>query len=287
MEIINNKAALRSYIGSLKQQGLSIAFVPTMGNLHQGHLSLVRQAHRLADRVVVSVFVNPTQFDQAVDLQAYPRTESEDKQLLLDLSVDAVFFPSVEEMYASTEVSIQVGALGSELEGASRKGHFEGMATVVAKLFNLVQPDIAIFGQKDYQQLMIVRHMVEQLDFNIDIVAGDTIREADGLAMSSRNAYLTERERLKAPELYQTLLWVAEKLQQRQSCVGEMCLGLQASAKNRLEAAGFKPDYIEIRLQSNLQVPSSSVEVTCSALVVLGAAWLGRARLIDNISLSL
>jgi len=285
MDVINSKQVLKAYIRSLKQQGLRIAFVPTMGNLHQGHLSLVECAKEQADRVIVSIFVNPIQFDRVEDLQAYPRTEAEDQQLLRALSVDAVFVPSADDMYASTEMMIDVGELGEMLEGASRQGHFSGMATVVAKLFNLVQPDVAVFGQKDFQQLLIMRHMVEQFDFPIDIIGEEIIREADGLAMSSRNAYLTEEERSLASGFYEALSWVADALRQQRSCSAEMCLKLQGEAINRLKNAGFEPDYVEVRMQSNLQVPNDESVHVYADLVVLGAAWLGRARLIDNIPL--
>lgn len=284
MEIIDNKQALRAYVRSLKQQGLRIAFVPTMGNLHQGHLSLVKRAQALADRVIVSIFVNPIQFDRVEDLHAYPRTEVEDQQLLSALSVDAVFMPSVDDMYASTEMMINVGELGNMLEGASRQGHFAGMATVVAKLFNLVQPDVAVFGQKDFQQLMIVRQLVAQFDFPIDIVGGETVREADGLAMSSRNAYLTADERSRAPRFYEALSSIADALCHQSSCLGEECLELQTNAIGRLQNAGFRPDYIEVRMQSNLGALHEESVYAYQDLVVLGAAWLGKARLIDNIS---
>jgi pantoate--beta-alanine ligase len=284
MQVFQAKTDLRAFTHACRLSGQRIAFVPTMGNLHQGHLSLVEKAKSLADIVIVSIFVNPTQFDRAEDLANYPRTEEKDQQYLRDLGVDALFQPSVETMYPSIDMQIDVGGLGAILEGASRNGHFSGVATVVSKLFNLVQPDVAIFGEKDFQQLMIIRRMVSSFDMPVDIIGMPTLRESDGLAMSSRNGYLTVEERLKAAGLYKTLSWLAESLRQNTKLTQGYVVNLQDEAKQRLIAFGFTPDYVEIRRQVDLQEVWSGEE---KALVVLGAAWLGKARLIDNISLTL
>ena len=278
MKIITEKVALKNKIKHWKSQDKSIAFVPTMGNLHAGHIALVKQALDSADKVVVSIFVNPTQFDKAEDLQAYPRTLAADKKQLKGAGVSLLFLPSVEVMYPSLERACRVEAPESIniLEGASRKGHFSGVATVVAKLFNLVQPNIAIFGQKDFQQLMLIRQMVNDLDFDVDVVAGSTVREPDGLAMSSRNGYLTEIERAKAGFFYHTLLKLREDILRG----NHDYLSLQKTAERSLEDQGFIPDYIEVRRQHDLQIPEYHDE----PLIILGAAWLGKARLIDNIS---
>ena len=278
MKICTSKQALRTQIKHWQSQHKTIAFVPTMGNLHAGHIALVEHAKTLADKIVVSIFVNPTQFDKAEDLQAYPRTMQADQQKLEAVQTDLLFLPSVEVMYPSlTDVcTVQVPASANILEGASRKGHFAGVATVVAKLFNLVQPNIAVFGQKDFQQLMIVRQMVADLDFDIDIVGLPTVRESDGLAMSSRNGYLTKDERAKAPGLFKEINTIRQLIEQGQ---GDY-LNLQNEAMRNLEKQGFVPDYIEIRRQQDLQIPTNDD----NELVVLAAAWLGKARLIDNIA---
>jgi pantoate--beta-alanine ligase len=285
MQVFQTKTELRAFVKVCRQAGKHIAFVPTMGNLHQGHLSLVEKAKSVADIVIVSIFVNPTQFDRAEDLEHYPRTEAQDQQYLQNLSVDALFLPSVETMYPSISMRIDVGDLGHILEGASRTGHFSGVATVVAKLFNLVQPDVAIFGEKDYQQLMLIRQLVDSFDMPVDIVGMPTFREQDGLAMSSRNGYLTKEERAIAPAFFDVLSWVKSSLQQRIEYTETYFLHLQDAAKQRLIEAGLKPDYIEVRRQSDLQEAWRGDEER--QLVVLGAAWLGKARLIDNISLTL
>ena len=278
MKIIKQKQDLRTQIGHWQSQNQTVAFVPTMGNLHAGHIALVKQAIDSADKVVVSIFVNPTQFDKAEDLQAYPRTSEEDQEKLKNAGADLLFLPSVEVMYPNIgqACTVNVPEFSNILEGASRKGHFSGVATVVAKLFNLVQPNIAIFGQKDFQQLMIIRQMVDDLNFNVDIVAAPTIRESDGLAMSSRNGYLTVDERARAARFYQILGALREDILQGDTNY----LELQALAMRRLEQQGFTPDYIEVRRQSDLKVPQKMD----NTLVILGAAWLGKARLIDNIS---
>ncbi len=255
-----------------------VAFVPTMGNLHEGHLALVRRARALGDRVVVSIFVNPLQFDRAEDLAAYPRTPEEDAALLEAEGVDLLFLPGVEALYPegmARHTRVEVPGVSEELCGAARPGHFTGVATIVCKLFNLVQPDVAVFGKKDYQQLLVIRKMVSDLAMPVAIEGVETVREADGLAMSSRNGYLTREERRRAPALYRTLRETAEALA---AGAGDYA-SLEAEGRRKLEAAGMRPDYFEIRRAADLETPGPGER----ALVVLAAAFLGRARLIDNL----
>jgi len=240
-------------------------------------LGLVKRAKELADKVVVSIFVNPIQFDQEKDLQAYPRTLDDDKTKLSSVECDLVFTPSVEGLYpnGSNITRVEVSVISDLLEGESRPGHFSGVSTIVTKLFNIVSPDISIFGEKDFQQLMLIRKMVADLDMGIEIIGLPTIREHDGLAMSSRNGYLTAEERKIAPLFYKELQCLAQSLKK-----GEKSFQLlQFSAMNKLEKLGFKTDYIEIRKVCDLTVASTE-DVD---LVVLGSVWLGKARLIDNI----
>ncbi len=254
-----------------------IAFVPTMGNLHEGHLALVRRARELANQVVVSIFVNPLQFGQGEDFDGYPRTLEADTRLLAAEGVDSLFTPSVTAMYPKPQAQqtrVEVPGLSDILCGASRPGHFAGVATVVCKLFNLVRPDVALFGQKDYQQLLVIRRMVDDLAMPLEIVGVPTVREADGLAMSSRNGYLTEAERARAPALYRVLLDTAAQLK----ASGDV-FELERAACSAIDAAGLRTDYLAIRRQQDLQ-PSQPGD---RALVILAAAWLGQARLIDNL----
>jgi pantoate--beta-alanine ligase len=264
-----------------KRHNLSIAFVPTMGNLHAGHLALVERAKQCADKVVVSIFVNPTQFDQAADLTAYPRTEREDQQELQIAGVDILFLPSEEIMYPNLNNAccIQVPSIANILEGASRQGHFSGVATIVAKLFNLVQADYAIFGEKDFQQLMLIRQMVSDLNFAIKIIAVATFREKSGLAMSSRNSYLSATEWEQAAFLYQCLRSLRDKIIEGEHDYA----ALQKLAYQQLSELGFQPDYIEVRQQHDLQIPTQEQ----TELVILVAAQIGKTRLIDNLSLTL
>ncbi len=216
MLVVNNPAALREQIGQWRREGLTIAFVPTMGNLHQGHLTLVKEAHSHAEKVVVSIFVNPMQFDKAEDLANYPRTLEQDCAALEAAGVDMVFTPTPEIMYPqglASQTFVEVPGLSGLLEGALRPGHFRGVSTVVTKLFNLVQPDVACFGQKDYQQLALIRKMVADMAMPIQIVGVPTVRAEDGLALSSRNGYLTAAERALAPELARTMNWIAEQIE--------------------------------------------------------------------------
>ncbi len=281
MQTISAIKALRAKLKAWRLEGKSIGFVPTMGNLHAGHLTLVQLAKDRSDRVVVSVFVNPTQFGPAEDFAGYPRTLEEDKQLLVAEGVDMLFAPTVADMYVGGEAHtarIEVPGISDILCGAFRPGHFSGVATVVAKLFNIVQPDLAVFGEKDFQQLLIIRKLVTDLNFPIEILGAPIGREPDGLAYSSRNRYLTNREREIAPALRQVLIDVADSLR-----AGDHdYISLQKSAVGKLVAAGFKPDYLEIREASDLRLPGPDSD----DLVVLAAAYLGKARLLDNIRLN-
>ncbi|MDZ7802796.1 pantoate--beta-alanine ligase [Thiohalophilus sp.] len=262
---------------SWRAAGWRIALVPTMGNLHEGHLDLVREAARRADRVVVSVFVNPLQFDDAADFQRYPRTLNDDLAQLSKLNVAAVFAPGEQAMYPEgreTVTRVEVPQLTGELEGARRPGHFTGVATVVTKLFQVVLPEVALFGEKDYQQLLVVRKLVADLNLPLEIVGWPTRREADGLAMSSRNRLLGADERQRAPRLYAILQWVAEQVRSGQTHFTQ----LEAGAWEQLIAAGFEPEYITVRSAVDLRAA-----VVGEPLVVLGAARLGEVRLIDNL----
>ncbi len=273
---------LRSRVQRWRRAGEHIALVPTMGNLHAGHLALVEQARRLADRVVVTVFVNPTQFGAGEDFSSYPRTLEQDANLLVKAEVDLMFTPEVEELYPGGQgcgTYIEVPELSDILCGAFRPGHFRGVATVVAKFFNCVQPDIAVFGEKDYQQLLVIRKMTAELCLPIKIVAVPTVREIDGLALSSRNAYLTDEQRNSAPLLYKSLLQCKKRI-----LSGERNFAALASrAESELHAAGFEPDYFEIRRADNL----AESTVDTDELVILAAAHLGKTRLIDNVVFSL
>ncbi|MDX7843924.1 pantoate--beta-alanine ligase [Aeromonas caviae] len=277
MLIVNNPAALREQIGQWHREGRAIAFVPTMGNLHQGHLTLVEEARRHGDKVVVSIFVNPLQFDKAEDLANYPRTLEQDCAALEAAGVDLVFTPTPEIMYPqglASQTFVEVPGISSLLEGALRPGHFRGVSTVVTKLFNLVQPNVACFGEKDYQQLTLIRKMVADMAMPIEIVGVPTVRAEDGLALSSRNGYLTAAERAIAPELARTMNWIAEQIE-----VGNSHLpSLVAQASQRLDNAGFRTDAIDIVDADTLESASAESQ----RLVILMAAYLGKARLIDN-----
>jgi len=273
---------LRLQIKQWRQQNLTIAFVPTMGNLHAGHLSLVKQAQQLADKVVVSIFVNPLQFDDKADLSAYPRTLANDTALLTSIACDLVFTPTVAEMYPNgmeDHTNVVVANMDDKLCGLKRPGHFDGVATVVLKLLNMVQADIAVFGEKDYQQLLLIKTLVSDLNLAIDIVGGETYREENGLAMSSRNQYLTLQQREQAAAIYQSLLAIKEQLEKGNKAFAE----LQQHAIEHLQKLGFKADYVDIRRADNLDFPSEDD----SSLRILLAARLGTARLIDNIACDL
>jgi len=279
MIITEQRDVLREQIKAWRKGGETIAFVPTMGNLHAGHLALVQRAQTLASKVVVSIFVNPTQFDRKEDLAAYPRTLAEDCAHLQTGGADLVFTPTPVMMYPTGGLAtkVEVPGISQLLEGAARPGHFTGVSTVVCKLFNLVVPDVAVFGEKDFQQLMLIRQMVRDLDMDIRIEGLPTVREADGLAMSSRNGYLSAEERKIAPAFNRILHEVVDALHKG----GQDYASLQANAMKSLELQGFRPDYVEIRRAIDL-LPATAGD---APLVVLGAAWLGKARLIDNIPL--
>ena len=259
-----------------------IALVPTMGNLHQGHLDLVGRARELADIVVVSIFVNPLQFEAGGDLENYPKTLQADIEKLEQAGVDMLFAPEVDEIYAddlSNTTQVIVPGISSLWCGASRAGHFEGVTTVVNKLFNLVQPDVAVFGEKDFQQLTIIRMMVADLNIPIEIVGVATRREADGLAMSSRNGYLTSNEREIAPKLREMLLNMQKSIGSGDKADYQK---VTDNAKKELNQNGFKTDYLAICRQSDLKLATSDDK----NLVILAAAHLGKARLIDNLVLA-
>lgn len=263
------------------RRGGNVAFVPTMGNLHAGHISLVKEARKIADRVVASIFVNPLQFGAGEDFENYPRTLERDSEMLIDEGTDLLFAPPVEVMYPKPQADqtrVEVPGLSELLCGACRPGHFVGVATVVCKLFNMVQPDIAVFGNKDYQQLMVIRRMVEDLAMPVAIVGVETMREADGLAMSSRNGYLGAQERALAPMLYRTLSDLAARLGDGEDDFHR----LEQEAAAALDGAGFRTDYLAIRRASDLLDPAAGE----TELVILAAAYLGKARLIDNIEVS-
>lgn len=261
-----------------------VAFVPTMGNLHAGHLALVRHAREQGHRVVVSVFVNPLQFDRPDDLSRYPRTLEADAKVLAEAGVDALFCPEAAEMYPEHEpvtARVVVSGLSRVLEGESRPGHFDGVATVVAKLFNLVQPDLAVFGEKDYQQLLLIRGMVASLNFPVSVQAVATVRESDGLALSSRNAQLSPSARARAPELHRCLRDTVEACLLEPDQWPGMFPELLAISEGRLREAGFRPDYLSIRRIEDLGDP----EPGDRDLILLAAAWLDGVRLIDNLRL--
>jgi pantoate--beta-alanine ligase len=274
-------AALRKEVAVWRQEHQRIALVPTMGNLHAGHLRLIAAAREQATRVIATIFVNPLQFAAHEDLATYPRTPAEDQAALSAAGCDLLFMPAESEIYPHGRKGltfVEVPGLSETLCGASRPGHFRGVATVVNLLFNLVQPDVALFGRKDFQQLRVIEQMVADLHLPLQIVAIDTVREVDGLAMSSRNGYLNAPERLLAPQLYQTLTALRQRI-----VAGERdWLRLEASGIAALSLAGFRPDYLVIRRQSDLQPPQQASE----PLIILVAAWLGRTRLIDNLLLS-
>lgn len=269
---------LREAVTAWKRAGERVGFVPTMGNLHVGHLSLVALARANAGRVVASVFVNPTQFGPNEDFARYPRTLEADATQLADAGCDLLFAPSVQEMYplgTDGHVRIEVPSLDGTLDGEFRPGHFSGVATVVAKLFGFVQPDVAVFGQKDFQQLLVVRRLVADLALPVAIVAGPTQREADGLALSSRNQYLSPEERARAPLISATLRDAAGRVRR-----GDAIADVEAEGRARLEAAGFRVDYVAIRTDDDLRVPERGRR---TGLVALAAARLGATRLIDNL----
>lgn len=274
MNIFNDITSLRNSL----QGEQPVAFVPTMGNLHAGHLALIKQAKQSSDCVVVSIFVNRLQFLPHEDFDRYPRTFDNDCRLLSELNVKTVFVPNEEILFPTPqEFLLALPPVADILEGAFRPGFFRGVATIVLKLFNIIQPDLAVFGKKDYQQLHIVREMVRQLNLPVEIVAGETVRAADGLALSSRNQYLNEMQRAEACNLYQTLLQIKQEI--ISGC--NDFLTLQENAANNLAQRGWKVDYINIHKRSSL-LPAHADD---QDLVILGAAWLDKTRLIDNLEI--
>ncbi|PHS31450.1 MAG: pantoate--beta-alanine ligase [Methylophaga sp.] len=282
MKKISTVAELGQQISTWKRAGKRIAFVPTMGNLHQGHLSLVSKAKKLADKVIVSIFVNPLQFDDKTDLSVYPRTLDADIQQLSEVECDVVFTPTAEVMYPNgmeEQTRIIVPGVDDKLCGQARPGHFDGVATVVTKLLNMVQADVAVFGEKDYQQLLLIKKMVADLDLAVEIVGLPTFREKSGLAMSSRNQYLTDPQRIQAVEIYRILNAIKTEIEKGEADF----ITLEQQAIDELKQLGFEPDYVDIRHAGSLE-PAKSTD---KMLRILLAARLGKARLIDNIACEL
>lgn len=276
--VANSKEELEEQLTEWRHNDEHVALVPTMGNLHPGHVSLVELAREHAERVVVSIFVNPTQFGEDEDFDDYPRTLERDTRRLKKPAADMIFVPSVELMYPfglKDATTVSVPRLTENFCGASRPGHFDGVTTVVARLFALVRPDAAVFGQKDYQQQLVIRHMSQDLNLPVSIITGETVREDDGLAMSSRNHYLSETDRKTAPLMYQVLAGVGAELQSGRRDFE----ALETESVATLSKAGFELDYFAIRRAQNLEIPDRD----CDELVALCAVHLGKARLIDNI----
>ena len=283
MEIAESIQTLRAVRKRWREEKYTVGFVPTMGNLHDGHLSLLQKSRELTDKTVCSIFINPLQFDKAKDLERYPKTMDDDIAGLQDHGADLLFVPTTEMIYPHGDAkptTISVPGIAELLEGKHRKGHFTGVATVVCKLFNLVEPDVAVFGEKDFQQLILIRQMVADLNFPIEIIGAPTIRSPEGLALSSRNGYLTAKQRDQASEIYRSLKECVESLR-----AGERDFAkLESHAMERLSTAGFSPEYFTIRNVVNLQ-PASETD-DAEALIVLTAAGLGKARLIDNMQVA-
>lgn len=282
MQTVHTIAQLRPPVDQWRSRRERVAFVPTLGNLHDGHLELVKRAGRAGDRVVVSIFVNPTQFGRGEDYAAYPRTLKQDSLKLAEAGAHLLFVPEVAEIYpfgVDDTTRVEVPGLTDILCGASRSGHFTGVATVVTKLFNAVRPHVSIFGEKDYQQLLLIRRLVADLCMPIEIIGVPTVRDADGLAKSSRNVYLSPDERERAPLLYRALCGVRDRLADG----ARDYTALETQAGEQLSNAGFRLDYVSIRRADDLASP----QPTDARLIVLAAAWLGKARLIDNLPVTL
>ena len=286
--VVSRLDALRARIDGWKREGLRIGFVPTMGNLHEGHYSLVRLARAHADRVVASVFVNPTQFGPGEDYEQYPRTPDADVAGLAAAGCDLAWMPSVDAMYPlglERAVRVHVPGVSGVLDGEHRPGHFDGVCTVVARLFNQVRPDVAVFGRKDYQQLAVIRHMVCDLAFPIEVLGADIVREDDGLARSSRNQYLSAEERAKAPAIHRALLAMRDAVQD-----GQGWREAESAAVSQLQAEGFEVDYAVLRTPLLVEPPGAAAPGDAGddgQRVALVAARLGRTRLIDNLEFSL
>jgi pantoate--beta-alanine ligase len=281
METVTTIAAVRERVRAWRRAGHRVAFVPTMGNLHAGHVSLIEAARAHGERFIASIFVNPMQFGPNEDFAHYPRTPHEDERMLAGAGCNLMFMPEVAEIYphgSERATRVEVPGLSRILEGEFRPGHMEGVSTVVAKLFHIVEPDVAIFGEKDFQQLAVIRRMVSDLCMPLRIVGAPTVRDRDGLAMSSRNQYLTSAERALAPRIYAALQAAAARLADDAADFA----AIERTGFETLEAGGFRPDYFAVRQAADLAVPSAAAR----ELVVLVAARLGRARLIDNLQVS-
>ena len=278
METVTTISAVRERVHAWRRAAERVVFVPTMGNLHAGHVSLIQAARRHGERFVASIFVNPMQFGPNEDFAHYPRTPRDDERMLGDAGCDLMFMPEVGEIYphgSERAARVEVPGLSRILEGEFRPGHMEGVSTVVAKLFHIVEPDVAVFGEKDYQQLTVIRRMVVELCMRVEIVGAPTLRDTDGLALSSRNQYLTPAERKVAPVIYATLEAAAGRLR-----AGDAQLAsIERSGFQALEGSGLRPDYFSVRRADDLTAPAPETR----ELVVLAAARLGKARLIDNV----
>lgn len=282
MESVTTISAVRERVRRWRAEGRRIAFVPTMGNLHAGHVSLIEAARRHGERFVASIFVNPMQFGANEDFAHYPRTPAQDARMLEEAGCNLMFMPDVAEIYPNGSergTRVEVPGLSDILCGEFRPGHFEGVATVVAKLFHIVEPDVAVFGEKDFQQLTIIRRMVTDLCMPVTLIGAPTVREPDGLAMSSRNQYLTDEERRKAPLIHQTLSAAVEGLR----AADRDFAAIERVGTASLERSGFRPDYFAVRRAADLGPPDADTR----HFVILTAARLGRARLIDNLQLAL
>ncbi|MCI0400275.1 MAG: pantoate--beta-alanine ligase [Gammaproteobacteria bacterium] len=279
MQSVQHIAALRDIVSQWRIAGQRVALVPTMGALHAGHLYLVKRALAIANRTVASIFVNPIQFVVGEDYEAYPRAPDEDSRKLADAGADLLFAPSVDELFpggCEGQTRMMVPSLDHVLCGAFRPGHFAGVATIVTKLFNIVQPDVALFGEKDYQQLLLIKRMAKDLCMPVEIVPVPTVREHDGLAMSSRNSYLSEEERRIAPRLFEILRDAATRIRDSEADYARC----EAMGMRDLADAGFRPEYFKVCRAEDLSVPKEGE----TGLVILAAAWLGKVRLIDNIA---
>ena len=281
MDTVTTIAAVREHVQAWRREGLRVAFIPTMGDLHAGHVSLIEAARRHGERFVASIFVNPTQFGPNEDWANYPRTPSEDERMLAAAGCSLMFIPDVAEIYPKgfeRATRVEVPGLSRILDGEFRPGHFEGVSTIVAKLFHIIEPDVAVFGEKDYQQLTVIRRMVADLCMPIEIVGAPTVRDHDGLAMSSRNQYLTTAERALAPQIYIALEAAASRLR-----AGDVDFAsIERAGFEELERTGFRPDYFCIRKADDLSPATAHTR----ALVILTAARLGKARLIDNVQVT-
>lgn len=281
MDTVTTIAAVRERVRGWRLAGLRVAFVPTMGNLHAGHVSLIEAARRHGERFVASIFVNPMQFGPNEDFAHYPRTPREDELMLAEAGCSLMFTPDVAEIYpngAERATRVEVPGLSRILDGEFRPGHFEGVSTVVTKLFHIVEPDVAVFGEKDFQQLAVIRRMVAELCMPVTIIGAPTVRDADGLAMSSRNQYLTVAERALAPQIYQTLQAAAKRLRAGD---GDFA-SIEREGLTSLERAGFRPDYFAVRASADLSTPTPLTR----EVVVLTAARMSKARLIDNVQVT-